>query len=255
VRGRRSGRLSLVGAWWALASAMFWLIFSALVALTVGSVNAIIGIALAVLLFSAINAVFQAYAARTGTTVNLFSRTLFGYWGAIIVPLLFGATAIYYGTFEGSVIAAALHQYFGGPGIKVWYLIVVLYSVPLILGGVRVFWTSNGILYPFYLVGLVVAVVWTINRYGYDGESSSSRKRSASTSTAMRGRPPAPPSGPSKTHTVCARPMPKPGSTSTVAGRVSISASSTPVAVALGGDHGSILPLGANRRQPRLQTS
>jgi purine-cytosine permease-like protein len=47
---------------------------------------------------------------------------------------------------------------------------VVLYSVPLILGGVRVFLDKfNGTLYPFYLVGLVVAVVWTINRYGYDG--------------------------------------------------------------------------------------
>lgn len=164
----RSKPLSLMGSWWALASAMFWLVFPVLGALTVGTEDALIGIGLSVIAYSGINWYFSRYAARTGTTVNLFSRTLFGYLGGAIAPILFGLTAIYYATFEGSVVAVALHQYWGGPSLNVWYLIVVCYSVPLIIGGVRMFLDKfNGFLYPFYLVGLIVAVVWAGSKYGF----------------------------------------------------------------------------------------
>jgi purine-cytosine permease-like protein len=167
----RASRLSLWGSWWALASAMAWLILAAIVALTVGTPNALIGLALAVVAYSAINFVFSKYAARTGTTVNLFSRTLFGYMGAAIAPLLFAATAIWYATFEGAVIAVVFAEYFGTFNLSIWYLIVVLYSVPLIIGGVRVFLDKfNGFLYPFYIIGLAVAVIWTIVEFGYSNE-------------------------------------------------------------------------------------
>ena len=101
----RMGRLSLASVWWGLASAMFWLILGALVALTVGTVDAIIGMVLAAVVYGAINAVFARYAARTGLTSNLFSRALFGTHGSIIAPILLPATAIYFACFEVSVIA------------------------------------------------------------------------------------------------------------------------------------------------------
>lgn len=163
----RMGRMSLASAWWAIASAMFWLILSALVALTVGTVDAIIGMVLAALVYGGINAVFSSYAARTGLTSHLFSRAFFGNWGSIIAPILVAVTAIYFACFEGSVIAIALQAYFGGP-LPVWYLVVVAYSVPVIFGALRRFLDKfNGVLFPFYLNGLIASVVWTGAAYGY----------------------------------------------------------------------------------------
>lgn len=163
----RMGRFSLANAWWALASAMFWLILGALVALTVGTVDAIIGMVLAALVYGAINAVFATYAARSGLTSNLFSRALFGSRGSAIAPILVAVTAIYFACFEGSVIAIALEAYFGGLPLELWYLVVVLYSVPLIFGALRLFLDKfNGVLFPFYLVGLVAAVVWAAVAHG-----------------------------------------------------------------------------------------
>lgn len=156
----RSGRLSLTMAWWAMMSAVFYLVTAAVVALTVGTVDALIGMVLAVVAFSAINYVFSRYAARTGLTVALLSRRLFGHAGAALASLLFAATAIYYAVFEGSVVAVALHRYFGGPGLEIWYLAVVVYSIPLVIGGVRRWLDKlNGVLLPFYVAGLVAAVV------------------------------------------------------------------------------------------------
>jgi purine-cytosine permease-like protein len=167
----RSGRLSLSMAWAALFSAMFWLVVAASVAMTVGTRDALIGIALAVLTHGGINFVLSRYANRTGLTVALMSRRLFGYFGALLAPLIFAATAIYYAVFEGSVVAVALQAYFGGLAIEWWYLIVVLYSVPLVFGGVRVWLDKlNGVLLPFYVVGLTAAVVWAGHRYGYSGD-------------------------------------------------------------------------------------
>ncbi|TDD34232.1 thiamine permease [Actinomadura sp. KC06] len=157
----RSGRFSLTMAWWAMASAMFWLVAAATVAVAVGTRAALAGMVLAVITHSAITSVLSTYAARTGLTVALLSRRLFGLHGAIIAPVVFGATAVYYSVFEGSVIAIALHRHFGGLDIKIYYLIVVLYSVPMVFGGVRT-WLDrfNGFLLPFYLAGLSAAIVW-----------------------------------------------------------------------------------------------
>lgn len=156
----RSGRFSLTMAWWAMMSGVVYLVTAAVVALAVGTVDALIGMALAAIAFSAANYVLSRHAARTGLTVALLSRRLFGHGGAALASLLFAGTAIYYAVFEGSVVAVALHRYFGGPALEIWYLAVVVYSIPLVVGGVRRWLDKlNGILLPFYLAGLVAAVV------------------------------------------------------------------------------------------------
>jgi len=166
-RSWRSGRFSLAMAWWSLCSGMFYVIVAGTVALAVGTRDALIGIVLTVIAYGAINWVLQWYSAKTGLTVALFSRSLFGYLGAVIAPLVFGATAIYYTVFEGSVIAITFQAYFGG-NLKIWYLVVILYSMPLVIGGVRVWLDKlNGVLLPFYLIGLAGAVIWAISSEGY----------------------------------------------------------------------------------------
>jgi hypothetical protein len=166
----RSTRGSLSMAWLALFSAMFWLVVAATLSLAVGTVDTLIGMALSVAAYGAINYVLTGYATRSGLTVALFSRAMFGYVGAALATLIFAATAVYYAVFEGSVIAVALHDFFGVLSLKLWYLVVVLYSVPLVFGGVRV-WLDrfNGVLLPFYVGGLLVAVIWAIAEHGYSG--------------------------------------------------------------------------------------
>jgi len=164
--GQRTGRLSLAMAWWALFSAMFWLYIAVASAQTVGITNTIIGMALTIATYGAINAVLSRYGARTGLTVELFSRSLFGVLGSALATLIFAATAIYYAVFEGAIIAAAFHSYFGG-NLKLWYALVVLYALPLVAGGVQN-WLDrlNGWLLPVYSIGIVAAVIATAAHHG-----------------------------------------------------------------------------------------
>lgn len=156
---KRAGKWSLTMAWWALFSAMFWIYIAVASAGAVGVVNTVIGMVLTVATYGAINLVLSRYAARTGLTVSLFSRTLFGLVGSALASLIFAATAIYYAVFEGSIIAVAFHEFFGG-SMVVWYAVVVLYAVPLAMGGVQNWLDKlNGFLLPFYIAGLVAVVV------------------------------------------------------------------------------------------------
>lgn len=162
----RTGRWSLTMAWWALFSAMFWLYIAVASAGAVGLTGTLIGMVLSVASYGAINAVLSRYGARTGLTVELLSRSLFGILGSAVATLIFTATALYYAVFEGSVIAVAFQSYFGGP-VRVWYLVVVLYALPLVAGGVQN-WLDrlNGWLLPFYVAGLAGAVIATALRKG-----------------------------------------------------------------------------------------
>lgn len=159
---QRVGRWSLAMAWWALFSAMFWLYIAVASANLVGVTDTIIGMALSIAVYGIINAVLSKYGARTGLTVELFSRSLFGIAGSALATLIFAATAIYYIVFEGSIIAVAFQQFFGGD-INLWYLAVVVYILPLVIGGIHN-WLDrlNGYLLPIYFLGLIAAVIVTI---------------------------------------------------------------------------------------------
>lgn len=164
----RMPRFGLTMAWWSVCSAMFWLVVSATLALHYGTLNTLLGLGLSAVCFSLINGVISRHAIRTGLSVGLFSQTLFGRSGAALATLIFFATAIYYGVFEGSVIAVAIQAYFPSLTLNQAYLIVVLYSVPLVLGSVQRWLDKlNGVLLPFYLLGLAAAVLMTLNSYGY----------------------------------------------------------------------------------------
>lgn len=167
--GSRMPKFALTMAWWAVCSAMFYIVVGATLAMTYGAPNAIIGMALSVVAYGLINYVISRYAVETGLSVALFSRVLFGNVGAALATLIFFATAIYYAVFEGSVMAVAASHYFPALPYAIAALIVVLYSVPLIFGSVQ-HWLDklNGVLLPFYLVGLFAAVGVALARYGYN---------------------------------------------------------------------------------------
>lgn len=159
---------ALTMAWWAMCSAMFWLVVAATLAVNFGTQNALLGLGLSVIVYSLINAVIVRFAIKTGLSVALFSPLLFGDVGAAIATVIFFATAIYYGVFEGSVISVAIHSFFPIITLKLAYLIVVSYSVFFIFGSVQRWLDKfNGVLLPFYLLGLVGAVAAAIAKVGF----------------------------------------------------------------------------------------
>lgn len=164
----RMSKGALTMAWWALCSAMFWIVVSATLAINFGTKNALLGLGLSVVVYAVINQIFTRYAISTGLSVALFSRVLFGNFGAALATLIFFVTAIYYALFEGSVISVAIHTYYSAISLKTSYLIVVSYSVLLVFGSVQ-HWLDklNGVLLPFYLLGLAAAVVMTVSQFGY----------------------------------------------------------------------------------------
>ncbi len=167
---QKSTRISLMMAWWGVCSALFYIVVGVAMAQAYGTKNAIIGLLITCVAYAIVNGIISRYAIKTGLSVALFSRVLFGHTGAAIATLIFFATALYYAVFEGSVIAVALNHQF--PSISYWMaaIIVVVYSVPLIFGSVQ-HWLDkfNGILLPLYLLGLIGSVIYaTMQHGGYD---------------------------------------------------------------------------------------
>jgi hypothetical protein len=161
-------RLNLTMAWWAVCSAAFYIVVAAILATQYGTLNAFIGMVVAVVTYSIINAIIVGYAARTGLSVSQFSMKIFGRSGAALATLIFFATAIYYAVFEGTVIAVSINSMFSGIAYPIACLIVVLYSVPLVFGSIQ-HWLDkfNGVLLPVYLCGLIAAVVMAVYQHGY----------------------------------------------------------------------------------------
>ncbi|KAA8999361.1 allantoin permease [Affinibrenneria salicis] len=164
----RMGKLSLTMAWWAVCSALFYIVVGASLALAYGAWNAIIGMVLSVISYGIINAIISRFAIRTGLSVAQFSHSLFGRIGSALATLIFFSTAIYYAVFEGAVIAFALNHLYPQLAYPLAAALVVLYSVPLIFGSVQ-HWLDkfNGVLLPFYLIGLFITVAVAILHYGY----------------------------------------------------------------------------------------
>lgn len=167
----RASRLSLTMAWWGVCSALFYIFLGATLAETYGTLNTIVAMLLSVISYGLINGLLARYAIRTGLSVSLFSRVLFGKVGALVATAIFFLTAIYYAVFEGSVIAVAASNVIDGLSYGVAVIIVVCLGVPLVFGSVQ-HWLDklNGVLLPFYLIGLVATVIATIATYGYSNE-------------------------------------------------------------------------------------
>lgn len=163
------GAIAMV--WFSMMSAMYWVIVGSTVAINVGTVNALIGMALTVVVSGLVTGTLSWYASRSGTSVAQASRAIFGQAGGVVAAAILGLGTLWFGTFEASVAAVALHTRFEGVPLKVWYAVVVAVSIPLVFRGVLKWLDKlNGVLLPIYAVGLIGAVVWAIAKYGYSGD-------------------------------------------------------------------------------------
>lgn len=165
----RSSRWSLAMSSWSVLSALFYLYISVAVAQAVGTRSALIGIMLSIAFYGVVNYLICQRSIKSGLSVALLSRSVFGGAGAVISSLIFAVTAIYYAVFEGSIIAVAFQQYFAPESdIRWWYLLVVAYAVPLVLGGIQLWMDKlNGALLPLYVGGLLVIVIMAGTRFGF----------------------------------------------------------------------------------------
>src|SRR5699024_6747707 len=113
--GEKMSAGSLSMAWYGLVSAMFFIYIGASLAQAYGTIDTLIGLAITIVIYGAINRILAGYALRSGLTVAQFSRTLLGRKGAVLATLIFAATAIYYAVFEGAILGYAFQAQFGGP--------------------------------------------------------------------------------------------------------------------------------------------
>ncbi|MFD0883457.1 purine-cytosine permease family protein [Streptosporangium algeriense] len=155
----RIPRLKLTMVGWSLITGMAWLFYGALAAMLAGTQQAVIGLALSVVVFALANNRMTELAASTGLSSGLVSRKLFGPAGSALIALLLAATTVYFAVFEGSVVAEAFRQYFGAD-IRIWYAVVVVGMLPLMMGGVLTWMDKvNAYLLPLYVIGVVAALV------------------------------------------------------------------------------------------------
>lgn len=163
-------RKDLFRAWYGASSAFAYVYIGAILAKAYGTWVSLVGLILSVIVFGLMTSLVSKYAIENRATVSVFSRTIFGKFGAIISAIVFAVVAIYYAVFESIIVAYAFMEQFGG-NMAIWSLLVVLYSTPLIYGGARrVLDKVNGILMPIYIGGLILAVVWASLKYGYSND-------------------------------------------------------------------------------------
>jgi len=160
---RRMSSFRLTMAWGGAASALVYVFFGADLSLLYGTLNVLIGIAAASILFGVMGGILAAYAVRTGSSSSALSLVVFGSVGGAVPTLVLALAGTYYAVFEGSVLAVAGAKVIPGLSYPVAALIVVLYSAPLAAGGVQRFLDKlNGLLLPFYLSGLLLILILII---------------------------------------------------------------------------------------------
>ncbi|MCK0089468.1 permease [Rhodococcus sp. F64268] len=163
----RLGRWQVTMSYWSLLSAMVWLFYGALAASLYGTKNAILAIALSTVVYSIVNIFTARLGARFGLNSTLLTKTIFGRWGSILTAVLLAATTLYYALFESSTLAVAFQLYFDAGDIRIWYAVVVIAMMPLMLGSVQSWMGKlNGILLPFYVIGLVCVLIAAHVKFG-----------------------------------------------------------------------------------------
>ena len=186
----RMGRWPLTMAWFAVATAFFYMYFAAFLALAYGTWNALIGIALTVITYALVNyrhpsdRVTQRAHRRAVLTQHVRVRRrehrdadLRG--DLHLLPRVRGLGHRGRGA-----------EFFGGP-IDLWYAIVIAVTAPLVWKGVRT-WLDrlNGLLLPFYIIGLIAVVVWALADRGYNGFLAGAEAAPGTTLPWLHASPP-----------------------------------------------------------------
>jgi purine-cytosine permease-like protein len=167
----RQPRRAVLSSWWSIASAMAFLYFGVLAANLAGTQQALVGLALVIVVSALLGGAASNASIRRGLNSMLLTREVFGVRGAVLTPLICGLGGLYYAVFESSVMAAALHSYFQVFDIRFWYAIVIIGMTPLMLGGMQTWLNKlNSWSLPVFLVGVTAAVIVAAWRFGWTSD-------------------------------------------------------------------------------------
>ncbi|KIL76438.1 purine-cytosine permease family protein [Bacillus badius] len=138
MEGRTMGWMSITNVTLGVATAMLFIQMGSLMAISFGAVNALLAEIYATIVAGVVGMGICFYAAKSGLNVNLMARGGgFGYFGASITSLIYALNFIMYCAIEGSIMAAAVHEYISF--VPIWGLMVFfgLIVIPLNWFGIR----------------------------------------------------------------------------------------------------------------------
>ncbi|WP_077247293.1 purine-cytosine permease family protein [Pseudobacillus wudalianchiensis] len=138
VEGRTMGWMSITNVTLGVATAMLFIQMGSLMAISFGAVNALLAEIYATVVAGVVGIGICYYAAKSGLNVNLMARGGgFGYFGASITSLIYALNFIMYCAIEGSIMAAAVHEYISF--VPIWGLMVFfgLIVIPLNWFGIK----------------------------------------------------------------------------------------------------------------------
>ncbi|HWV48262.1 MAG TPA: hypothetical protein VN035_02300 [Microbacterium sp.] len=132
------------------------------IGITHGTVNALLGIAVAAVIIFVTGIPLAYYAARYNIDLDLITRgSGFGYYGSIITNVIFATFTFIFFALEGSIMAQGLQL---GLGIPLWlgYAVSTLLVIPLVIYGMRALsklqvWTT-----PLWLVLMVIPFAYLV---------------------------------------------------------------------------------------------
>lgn len=143
-----------------VATAMVFMQMGSLMAVSYGSVNAILAEIYATVVGGILGMAIAYSAAKTGLNVNLMARGAgLGFTGSSITSFIYAINFIMYAAIEGSIMAYAINAYI--PALPVWLLMVIVgvAIVPLNWYGVAQLDKFQKYSIPVYVILLIAGII------------------------------------------------------------------------------------------------
>ena len=164
-----SGRIGWISASHSLAgnaTALIYLQFGALMAMTYGVANAVGALVYATIIGGVLGYALSIVAVKTGLGSNLIARSAgFGFKGVALYSLAVGSCSTMYFSLEGIIMAKSFHSFM--PQIPLWLIILLM-----VIGMVLLNWYGIRVLEKFqkwsivvYAILLLIAIVISINMF------------------------------------------------------------------------------------------
>lgn len=146
-----------------VATAMLFMQMGSLMAVSFGSMNALLAEIYATVVGGVLAVGISYLAAKSGLNVNLLARGGgFGYFGASITSIIYALNFIMYCAIEGSIMAYAVHEYI--PIIPVYVLMVIfgLGVIPLNWFGIKQLDKLQKWSMPIFIIFLVAGIIMAL---------------------------------------------------------------------------------------------
>lgn len=148
-----------------IAGAMVFLQIGGQMALTYGSVNAILAIVYATLATGILGTAFAWFAASTGLSSNLLARGAgYGYVGAALGSLVYASNFIVLASIEGSIMAHAIYAFLPIIPLHVVMVVIGLMIIPLNWYGMASLNRLQKYSLPFHILLLITAIALALNK-------------------------------------------------------------------------------------------